>query len=112
MQQLCHLLNNMGAQISGIASNLITIVGVKKLHGAEHKVLPKKPYEYPYSWSQTSPETMTFEKALAYCDDLEESGHNDWPLIEYVIASLAETQIMDVFEHRIAKPQQAVEPQE
>ena len=33
-------------------------------------------------------------------------------LIEYVIASLAETQIMDVFEHRIAKPQQAVEPQE
>ena len=40
VQQLCHLLNNMGAQISGIASNLITIVGVKKLHGAEHKVLP------------------------------------------------------------------------
>ena len=33
-------------------------------------------------------------------------------LIDYVIASLAETQIMDVFEHRIAKPQQAVEPQE
>ena len=40
VQQLCHLLNNMGAQISGIASNLITIVGVKKLHGAEHNVLP------------------------------------------------------------------------
>lgn len=40
IQQLCHLLNAMGANISGIASNLITIVGVKKLHGAEHKVLP------------------------------------------------------------------------
>ena len=40
VQQLCHLLNRMGAQISGIASNLITIVGVKELHGAEHKVLP------------------------------------------------------------------------
>ena len=40
VQQLCHLLNSMGAQISGIASNLLTIVGVKKLHGAEHKVLP------------------------------------------------------------------------
>ncbi len=28
IQQLCHLLNSMGAQISGIASNLLTIVGV------------------------------------------------------------------------------------
>ena len=40
VQQLCHLLNAMGARISGIASNLITIVGVKKLHGAEHRILP------------------------------------------------------------------------
>ena len=40
IQQLCHLLNAMGAQISGIASNLITIVGVKKLHGASHRILP------------------------------------------------------------------------
>lgn len=40
IQQLCHLLNAMGANISGIASNLLTIVGVKKLHGAEHRVLP------------------------------------------------------------------------
>ena len=40
VQQLCHLLNSMGAQISGIASNLLTVVGVKELHGAEHKVLP------------------------------------------------------------------------
>ena len=40
LQQLCHLLNAMGAQISGIASNLLTIVGVKSLHGANHTILP------------------------------------------------------------------------
>lgn len=40
VQQLCHLLNAMGAQISGIASNLLTIVGVESLHGAEHTILP------------------------------------------------------------------------
>lgn len=40
IQQLCHLLNAMGARISGIASNLLTIVGVESLHGATHQVLP------------------------------------------------------------------------
>ena len=40
IQQLCHLLNAMGARISGIASNLITVVGVKTLHGATHTILP------------------------------------------------------------------------
>ena len=40
LQQLCHLLNAMGANISGIASNLVTIVGVESLHGATHTVLP------------------------------------------------------------------------
>lgn len=40
IQQLCHMLNRMGARISGIASNLITIVGVESLHGTEHKLLP------------------------------------------------------------------------
>lgn len=40
IQQLCHLLNAMGANISGIASNLLTIVGVKALHGASHRILP------------------------------------------------------------------------
>lgn len=40
IQQLCHLLNRMGARISGIASNLLTIVGVDKLHGATHTILP------------------------------------------------------------------------
>ena len=40
IQQLCHLLNKMGAEISGIGSNLLTIVGVDKLHGAQHRILP------------------------------------------------------------------------
>ena len=40
IQQLCHLLNRMGARISGIASNLLTIVGVESLHGAAHIILP------------------------------------------------------------------------
>jgi UDP-N-acetylglucosamine 1-carboxyvinyltransferase len=40
VQQLCHMLNSMGARISGIASNLITIVGTDHLHGTEHTILP------------------------------------------------------------------------
>ena len=40
IQQLCHMLNRMGANISGIGSNLITIVGVKSLHGTTHRLLP------------------------------------------------------------------------
>ena len=40
LQQLCHMLNRMGANISGIGSNLLTIVGVKELHGTEHRLLP------------------------------------------------------------------------
>lgn len=40
IQQLCKMLNNMGAQISGITSNLLTIKGVDVLHGCEHTVLP------------------------------------------------------------------------
>ena len=40
IQQLCHMLNRMGARISGIASNLLTIVGVESLHGTSHKILP------------------------------------------------------------------------
>ena len=40
VQQLCRLLNAMGARISGIASNRLVIEGVGELHGAEHTVLP------------------------------------------------------------------------
>ncbi len=40
VQQLCRLLNRMGARISGIASNLLTIEGVERLHGASHELQP------------------------------------------------------------------------
>ena len=40
VQQLCKLLNRMGAHISGIGSNLLTIEGVTSLHGADHRLLP------------------------------------------------------------------------
>ena len=40
IQQLCRMLNQMGADIAGIGSNLLTIRGVERLHGASHKVLP------------------------------------------------------------------------
>ena len=40
IQQLCQMLNRMGARISGIASNLLTINGVSQLHGTDHTLLP------------------------------------------------------------------------
>ncbi|MBO7265858.1 MAG: UDP-N-acetylglucosamine 1-carboxyvinyltransferase [Alistipes sp.] len=40
LQQLCKMLNRMGAKISGIASNLLTIEGVESLGGTEHTMLP------------------------------------------------------------------------
>ena len=40
LQQLCKMLNRMGAKISGIASNLLVIDGVKELGGTEHTMLP------------------------------------------------------------------------
>lgn len=40
LQQLCKMLNRMGARITGIASNLLTIEGVDEMHGTEHTVLP------------------------------------------------------------------------
>lgn len=40
LQQLCKMLNKMGAKISGVASNLIRIEGVKKLGGTTHRILP------------------------------------------------------------------------
>ena len=40
IQQLCSMLNAMGARISGIASNLLTIEGVSTLGGASHRILP------------------------------------------------------------------------
>jgi UDP-N-acetylglucosamine 1-carboxyvinyltransferase len=40
LQQLCKMLCNMGAKIEGIGSNLLTITGVKSLHGCTHTILP------------------------------------------------------------------------
>ena len=40
LQQLCKMLNRMGADVKGIGSNLLTINGVKKLRGTEHRILP------------------------------------------------------------------------
>ncbi len=40
LQQLCRMLNRMGAKISGIGSNLLSIEGVEKLNGTEHRMLP------------------------------------------------------------------------
>ena len=40
LQQLCLMLNRMGAKISGIGSNLLTIEGVERLQGTEHRILP------------------------------------------------------------------------
>jgi UDP-N-acetylglucosamine 1-carboxyvinyltransferase len=40
IQQLCRMLNSMGAKISGVGSNLLSIEGVKELGGCEHRMLP------------------------------------------------------------------------
>jgi len=40
LQQLCKMLNRMGAKITGVGSNLLTIEGVEKLGGTEHRMLP------------------------------------------------------------------------
>jgi UDP-N-acetylglucosamine 1-carboxyvinyltransferase len=40
IQQLCKMLNSMGAKIEGIGSNLLRIEGVKKLKGCSHRILP------------------------------------------------------------------------
>ena len=40
LQQLCKMLNSMGAKISGLGSNLLTIEGVSNLSGTEHNILP------------------------------------------------------------------------
>ena len=40
LQQLCSMLNRMGAKISGVGSNLLTIEGVRELHGTQHRILP------------------------------------------------------------------------
>ena len=40
IQQLCKMLNSMGAKITGVGSNMLHITGVEKLHGTTHRILP------------------------------------------------------------------------
>ena len=40
LQQLCRMLNDMGAKVSGIGSNLLTVEGVDELGGTKHRILP------------------------------------------------------------------------
>ena len=40
LQQLCRMLNSMGAKITGVGSNLLTIEGVKSFNGCSHRILP------------------------------------------------------------------------
>ena len=40
VQQLCRMLNRMGARIEGVGSNLLTVTGVSSLHGTDHTILP------------------------------------------------------------------------
>ncbi len=40
IQQLCRMLNAMGAKIEGVGSNLLTVTGVSQLHGTSHRLLP------------------------------------------------------------------------
>ena len=40
LQQLCKMLNQMGAKINGVGSNLLTIEGVSRLNGCSHRILP------------------------------------------------------------------------
>lgn len=40
LQQLCKMLNSMGAKITGVGSNLLTVEGVESLGGCEHRILP------------------------------------------------------------------------
>jgi UDP-N-acetylglucosamine 1-carboxyvinyltransferase len=40
LQQLCRMLNSMGANIKGVGSNLLTIEGVERLNGCKHRILP------------------------------------------------------------------------
>ena len=79
IQQLCHMLNRMGANISGIGSNLLTIVGVDSLHGTEHRILPDMI------------EVGSFIGMAAMCGDgirIKNVGYDDLGIIPYTFSRL------------------------
>ena len=79
IQQLCRMLNAMGAPIEGIASNLLTIHGVECLHGTEHRILPDMI------------EVGSFIGMAAMCGDgilIRDVGYDDLGIIPYTFRRL------------------------
>ncbi len=79
IQQLCWMLNRMGAHIEGIASNLLTIHGVDSLHGTEHRILPDMI------------EVGSFIGMAAMCGDgirIKDVGYDDLGIIPYTFSRL------------------------
>ena len=79
VQQLCRMLNRMGAHIEGIASNLLTIHGVDSLHGTEHRILPDMI------------EVGSFIGMAAMCGDgirIKDVGYDDLGIIPYTFGRL------------------------
>ena len=79
IQQLCRMLNAMGAHIEGIASNLLTIRGVECLHGTEHRILPDMI------------EVGSFIGMAAMCGDgilIRDVGYDDLGIIPYTFRRL------------------------
>jgi len=82
IQQLCRMLNRMGARIEGIASNLLTIHGVDSLHGTEHRILPDMI------------EVGSFIGMAAMCGDgirIKDVGYDDLGIIPYTFRRLGIT---------------------
>jgi len=79
IQQLCRMLNCMGAHIEGIASNLLTIHGVSSLHGTRHRILPDMI------------EVGSFIGMAAMCGDgirIKDVGYDDLGIIPYTFRRL------------------------
>ena len=79
IQQLCRMLNRMGARIEGIASNLLTIHGVDSLHGTDHRILPDMI------------EVGSFIGMAAMCGDgirIKDVSYNDLGIIPYTFRRL------------------------
>jgi len=82
LQQLCRMLNSMGARIEGIASNLLTIHGVGSLHGTQHRILPDMI------------EVGSFIGMAAMCGDgirIKNVGYDDLGIIPYTFRRMGIT---------------------
>lgn len=70
IQELCHLLNKMGAKISNIGSNILTIEGVDSLHGAEYTIGPDylEVVSYIGAAAMTRGEVLIHNAGVEYLD--------------------------------------------